>query len=205
MRKINYWVVVVIFVLASFLIVRIETANSGVSYSARLDKFPVKIGSWRGEDIKVEDHVLDILGTKDVIIRRYKDKSGDTLILTVVYSDNNRDSFHPPEYCYIGGGAKLISKTKEAIPLEGGGNFITNKLVMKHSGGVIKAWYWYSAGDTFTDSYYLQQADFVWKAIKGRGLDGALIRVSIDRGGADMERKTKDFIREAIPFLKKTL
>jgi len=205
MKKINYWIVIVTFILATFIIVRIEMAHKGISYSARLDKFPLKIGNWQGQDIKVENHVLEILGTKDVIMRRYKDRSGDVVLLTVVYSVNNRDSFHPPEYCYIGGGGRLISKTKEEILLDGGTNFIANKLVMKYSGGVIKAWYWYCAGNTFTDNYYLQQANFIWKALRGRGLEGALIRVSIDRGGADMESKAKDFVREVMPFLKKTL
>jgi len=205
MNKINYWIVVVTFILASSLVTKIEMAKRRVSYSARLDKFPAKIGNWQGEDIKVEDRVLDILGTNDVIIRRYEDKSGNSVILTVVYSDNNRDSFHPPEYCYIGGGAKLISKTKEKIPLDLGKGFIVNKLVMKYSRGIIKAWYWYSAGDIFMDNYYLQQADLALKAFKGTGLDGALIRVSIDRGGAEMESRAKDFIRETVPFLKKVL
>ena len=205
MKKINYWIVVVIFALASFFIVKIEMAQGGVSYTERLDKFPLKIGNWQGQNIKIEDRVLDILGTKDVIIRRYKDKSGDSVILTVVYSNNNRDSFHPPEYCYIGGGGKLISKAKERIPLGGGRSFIANKLIMQYSEATIKAWYWYSAGGTFMDNYYLQQAYFILKAFKGSGLDGALIKVSIDRGGADMENKAKDFIKKALPFLRKTL
>ena len=201
----NYWIVVVILTVASLIVGRLQLNSSRQYVSTHLSSFPQVLGEWEGEDIDVGKHVTDILGTNDVLLRRYRDKEGDSLILTIVYSKSRRDSFHPPEYCYIGGGAQLADRLKEKIYIKDGGSLTTNKLILKHPHGTIKAWYWYAVGDNFTDSYYLQQVYFALSSLKGIKKGGALIRVSTENPDGSSDKRVKEFIKLALPFLRQVL
>jgi len=201
----NYWVIVGILLLSSLFIFRVSMVKRKVAYTARLQKLPLNIGEWQGNNLGVSGSVYQILGTKDVLIRRYRDKAGDVVILAVVYSDNNRGSFHPPEYCYLGSGLKLLSKSRDEIDFKNGRVIHVNKLVMEHSQGIIKTWYWYVVGDKFTPSYYLQQEYIVADILKGHKAGGALIRVSVQGSQPGLEDKAKSFIEEAVPLLRKIL
>ncbi len=205
LKKRNYWTVVVVFVLASLFVTRIHFSKEKRYSNTHLDNFPFEIGEWEGEDIEVDKYVTDILGTTDVLLRRYRNKEGDSLIFTIVYSGSHRSSFHPPEYCYIGGGAHLADKGKEKIYIKEGEHLMTNKLILKYQKGMIKAWYWYSAGSDFTDNYYLQQMYFIGNVLKGKNKGGALIRVSTEKIENNSEEKAKEFIKMALPFLRKAL
>jgi len=162
----------------------------------------MRIEEWQAKDIKLDKRTYEILGTKDVLLREYKDKNQDRVILAIVYSGARRESFHPPEICYLGGGNRLLQKRKEEIKL-GKESFKVNKLVLEGKYGMIKVWYWFLAGDRFTDSYYLQQWQLAWNALRGERINGALIRVSIQADSLEEEEKAKSFIKEVIPYIKK--
>ena len=96
-------------------------------------------------------------------------------------------------------------KIAEEVALENGRMLVTNKLIMQDSYGVVKAWYWYLAGGEFISNYYLQQAQLMWDALRGKELEGALIRVSARGEDLRVEEKAKSFIRESIIELEEAL
>ena len=202
-RNKNYLVVIAILFVACLFVIKIEQAKGKVSSTDYLSQIPLNVGQWQGQDIGVSNDVYEILETKDVIIRQYFDKDGDSVVLAVVYSGKNRDSFHPPEYCYLGDGVQLLDKGKEDIFLTDSSYIRSNKLVMQASGDTIKAWYWYSSRDRFFDNYYFQQVYFLLDALLGKTVKGALIRVSVQGDSQAMEGKAKSFIKEVIPILEK--
>ena len=197
-------VVIIILAIGCLLALKIETTSIATVFDIDLSKIPEKLGSWQSEDIELPDYVYEILETKNVLSRRYQDGQ-DFLDLTIVYSGNNRQSFHPPEICYLGGGVELTAKAKEDIQLKEGSILKTNKLTMIYSEeGIIKAWYWFLVGDRFVDSFLKQQLYFVLDILANRKLQGALIRVSIRGESQDLEDKAKSFISSITPYLKET-
>ena len=199
----NYLVVVIILFVANLFVFKIEQTKKKVHNSASLSSFPLQINTWRGQDIELSERIYQILETKDVIMRQYEDEQGDFVNLVVVYAEQNRGSFHPPEYCYVGGGAELVEKGKEDIELKDGGKINTNRMVMRSSkGGTIRSWHWFMANDKFTSNFYLQQLHLLKDIFKGKNAQGALVRVSIRSENPSMEVKAKSFMQELAPVLE---
>ncbi len=199
MKDKYFWIVVFIFLLSSLVVKKINNSKVSIEDSLVFSNLPLKINNWEGKDVKLNKEVYEILGTKDVIMRVYKNSNNKIITLAIVYSAKNRASFHPPEICYLGGGNQLLKKSKERIWL--GKNYLdTNKLAIKNSQGIIKAWYWYSAGSDFISNYYLQQIRLAWHALQGKNEGGALIRISTANAS---EEEVRLFIKELMPYLKK--
>ncbi|MCK5393588.1 MAG: EpsI family protein [Candidatus Omnitrophica bacterium] len=198
-------IVILFLSIASILVFKIEGLKGNVSTEIRLNKLPFQIGQWQGKDIEVTENVYQILETKDVLMREYKDEDGDVVILAMVYAGRNRDSLHPPEYCYLGGGAELTEKSKDNIPLNGGDVLSTNKLIIKFPNGSTKAWYWFATKGRFVSNYYLQELYNLWDALLGKDINSALIRVSVIGNKKGLEDKAKAFINEAVGPIKDVL
>ena len=197
----NYLTTVIILLITSIVVLNMEYGSKVIA-DIDLKDLPVNVGQWYGEDIELSERVYEILETRDVIMRRYQNSNGDEILLSIVYSGNNRDSFHPPEYCYIGGGAELLAKNQEDIALDNGSILSTYKIRMGDAYGKISAWYWFSANKRFISSYYLQQAYMLWDALRGKDFSGALIRVSVRGDNSELENKAKIFIAQAYPALR---
>jgi len=167
--------------------------------------FPLEIGQWQGRDLPVEEEVLQVLQTRDVMVREYKNGQSDTVYLAIVYSQGERAAFHPPELCYLGGGAQLLGKAVEPVTLANGRTLKTNTLSMKDKKSLFKAWYWFAAGGDFTHSYYRQQLKLLYNWLRYRSKQGALIRVSAAINPENIEEsesKAKGFIREVVPVIE---
>jgi len=141
--------------------------------------------------------------------REYNKRKQIPVWLLIVYGEQDRQSFHPPEYCYLGGGGtELLSKKTERLeffeePLD------VNALLFKMPDHKQLVYYWYAAGKKMTASYYKQQFFFVLEQMKGRKTGGALIRVStvVPEGESEGQasERISDFLNEALPEIKKIL
>ncbi|MCM8824451.1 MAG: EpsI family protein, partial [Candidatus Omnitrophica bacterium] len=174
----KYLVTVGLLICASLLAFYINNSIKNVSTKINLGVFPIDLGEWKGKDIELEDKVYQILGTKDVLTREYKDREGDSIFLAIVYSETNRTSFHPPEICYVGGGAEVVNKRIEKIVLNNGEFLFTNKLELTSPQGLISSWYWFVLGDKFFSQYFVQQLYFLYHLLRKESPKGALVRVS---------------------------
>lgn len=198
----KYIVVIGILLLSLLFMFHIETSKDRILPEIDFEKIPYTIGAWKGEDLEVSQRVIEILETKDVIMRRYADDSGDSVILAIVYSGSKRESIHPPEICYLGEGVVLLAKSQENISVRDKYPLKINTLIMKKGEMTTKVWYWFLAGTQFVTNYYVQQLYFLIDAVKGGSLQGALIRVSIAGNSAKLEEKARGFIKDIYPFLK---
>ena len=166
-----------------------------------LDVVPYEIDSWKGTDIPMSPDVYEILETDDLLLREYRDESGYPVVLAIVFAQNNRDSFHPPEICYIGSGIEIIEKKIEALPLSDETSFETTKLAMKSDTHWITAWYWFMAGDKTVASYYGQQLYLFKSLFSKKSFRGALIRISVDANDALGKEKASQFVTRLLPHL----
>jgi len=169
--------------------------------------FPMQIGKWHAEEIPISKQDYAILETKNAFVRRYTDNKGNEVYLYIVYSQHNRKVSHPPELCYSGAGNLIIDKSIVTLPV-GKKGVKAVRLFMERGHLQHIAYYWFKVGDSFTTSYWKQQALIALKTILGQSSSSALIRISTIIHGdriKEAENTVKLFSREIAPLLKKYL
>ncbi len=172
---------------------------------SKLLSFPMQVGQWIGKDMPTDKRVYEILGTDKVLFREYINTRSEKVWIAVVYGEQNRQSFHPPEYCYLGSGnVELLDKDKISVKLNEGESISANKLLFQIGRYKQLVLYWYTAGNKMTDNYYNQQLYFVLDEIKYRKSSGTLVRISttvINDDTQDAIERCERFIRETLKLL----
>jgi EpsI family protein len=182
-KDLNLIVAIVILIACGVCVLATSFLKRTPSRDVKLLEFPLKIGEWTGTDMKFENkeyekQVYAILGTNKVLLRSYADAGKDKAAIQVVYSDQKRQSFHPPEYCYLGSGDnELLETGKAQVVLDGGKALAVNRTVYQVKRGKVLMLDWYTAGDLMTENYYKQQLYFVINQLKGGKSGGSAVRV----------------------------
>jgi hypothetical protein len=85
-----------------------------------LERVPLQVGDWRGEDVPETNlEVFILLEPEQFVQRLYRDSAGHYLWLSLVGGRQSR-SFHPPDLCYDADGWQT-SLSSRAIVLDEGG------------------------------------------------------------------------------------
>lgn len=205
-----YWQVVIL--LAVLLpIVLLLALPPKVHHDFNLAGIPLQIGNWSGQDIKVLERNYAMLSPDDLLMRQYVNPEGESILLYVVVSMENRESFHPPELCYGGAGSQFFEERTEEIDLGGKKPFSkinTHLMHIKMDNRDELVLNWYMAGTRVAANFYLHQLYFVLKQITDRNSPGAMIRVSTPLIKGDLKsglEKEKRFLKELSPFLSQYL
>ena len=135
------------------------------------EMIPEELGDCSSEPLALKDYVYKILGTRNVLARRYTCPGG-SVYLTVIVSESDRRVVHPPEVCLKGGGEKVLNKRKVVI----NGHRI-NQLTVRDRAGDQLVWYWYALGREYLDNYYLYQLKSLYYALTGHPKRSYLIRL----------------------------
>ncbi|MCK5306119.1 MAG: EpsI family protein [Candidatus Omnitrophica bacterium] len=210
-EKTKYLVVIIILALSSFWVTFVLNRKGEVSQgSSKRIEIPYSLGEWNGKDADISPEELEeiyrILGTDKVILRNYVNDDGSIIQLYVVYSQKDRTSFHPPEYCYIGGGnAELIGKGLVQLSLYDS-KLAANRLIFQTPKGTQQVIYWYAAGKKMYASYNKQQIRLVLDMLKGGEFQGLMVRLSSlsreDKQADDLVH-FQNFANEIMPYLRK--
>lgn len=211
-KDLTFAIAVILLALTAGAVFFITALKGYGGNETRLLQFPREVDGWDGEDIPVDKHTYEILGTDKVLLREYSNQQKEKVQLFVVYSERKRQSFHPPEYCYLGSGkVELLNKEKLKLKIEDNKTIGVNKLIFGIGVSKQLVLYWFAAGDIMTDSYYKQQWHFVMNQLKAclpvyssGGGAGALVRVSTMVEGDDVNaaiERSRRFIREALEIL----
>jgi len=206
------------FIIASvaLLVTAVITfgAYSLKNYSGELytQRIPLFIGEWQGKELGMDERTYEILETKDTIMRQYTlpSQSGDpneSMMLAVVFSQNNRKVAHPPEVCFAGGGWERSDKGIETIMI-GNRELRMNKLILQKDSWRQVALYIYKSGDRLTENYYAQQINIILNGMIRKDTSSALIRFSSVTSEDSINETlalTKRFAGEIIPVLEKKL
>jgi EpsI family protein len=204
-RKVNFIVAVILLALAACGVLFITSFRKVPALDVKLLEFPMQVGEWTGTDMPMDKRVYEILGTDKVLLRQYADKKDERVWLAVVYGEQKRQSFHPPEYCYLGGGnVELLNKEITKIKIDEQKSMDVNKLTFQMGKYKQLVLYWFTAGDLMTENYYKQQIYFVMNQLKYRKSGGTLVRVSttiIDDDTAGAVDRCQRFILEALKIL----
>ena len=203
MNNRNFIIVVVIFVMVAVIgLLSYLPTRFDKSAKALMSNFPMTVGEWQATDISLSKRDYEILETKNLIMRDYKNSKGDSLYLYIVYSENNRKVTHPPELCFTGSGLTIVDKSSIQLT----DNIRGVKLLMEKSDNRELVAYWFRAGSLNTDSYIKQQLKVVFDLLRGRRTSCALIRLSTDIKDNNQEvalKLLKSFTAQIEPLLAK--
>lgn len=194
-----YFSILGILTAANLVLSAIERGRKETSFSLDLDRLPLTISGWEGEDFIISEREKKILGTPNLLFRRYR-KDNRTVNLYILESATNRASFHPPEYCYIGGRTEMVERSRVTLP--GPEHLIpTRRFVFVGPRGQSLVYYWYTYGDLITDNYYRQQMYVVSRIFFGDPKPAMLIRLSVDGQSSleDGDETIREFIRDVLP------
>lgn len=205
--KSKYVLLVGLFLLSGLVSWRLYFKAYNQRDAMDIHSFPKHIGDWIGQDIPMSEKDYEMLETRNAFTRAYKNSKGQTVYLFIVYSKDNRKVSHPPEICYTGSGATIISRKPAQVMLDNGHVLKATKLLLEYNFTHHVAYYWYMVGGNFTPNYWVQQLLFSFQNLLGRSTSSALIRVSTgataahDEWGFDSAQIAKDFIKVMLPAL----
>ena len=185
-----------------------------------INQFPKVVGNWKSEELPISEEDFRILETRNAFARRYFKETGEEILLLIVYSQNNRKVSHPPEVCYTGGGATIISRDFLTIPLKAirrkkndeanaepslpPQTITSNKVLFETNNYQQMVYYWFKVGDSFTPNYWKQQILIALKTLVNRPASSALIRLSIviEEGKDNLaDQSAIHFSQEVVPLL----
>ena len=196
-------------ILTALLTLALSYSKKSLSTESQATEVPRKIGAWQGEDVPVDEKTFELLETRNVLMRQYSAPGKASVLLCIVYSNENRKVSHPPEVCYQGDGFEILGHGKTSTPLAEwrGKQLKANQMVVERKGNRQSVLYWYKAGSDYTDNYLQQQWRALWSQVARKGGGCALIRLSTPVA-ADEAEGLQDLIlfgRELLPALDEKL
>lgn len=203
MKKQAYATVLAILLLAAIAgMMSYLPARNDITLGVPVSRFPMQVGDWYGKDLPLTEKDYQILETRNLFVREYKNSQGDAVYLYIIYSEDNRKVSHPPEVCYMGSGATITEKDVFSLT----STIQANSFLTENSAGRQLVVYWFKAGGAYTYSYLWQQSKVVLDRLIGKRTAGAMIRLSANVGAdgpkAARER-IRSFTREIEPLVAK--
>jgi EpsI family protein len=150
------------------------------------------VGSWRSEDIPVEDGVAQMLRADFNLQRAYRHPLGERVFLYVGYYGTARGGRpeHTPWVCYPSTGWEI--RDSRLVSVDPAAGLRANELVVEAEGERRLVLFWYRSGTRtgITSGLGLSLAHLRGRLFEGRG-DTALVRVSADlREGDETTART---------------
>ncbi len=206
----NYIFIIVLFIISAAVSWQLYFKVYSQKDTVSIHTFPKEIAGWTAEELPITDKEKAILETDNVFARRYTNAQKEEIYLFIVYSQNNRKVSHPPEVCYTGSGATILSNIHDAFGTGASPAEIkVNRVTVEQGRNRQIFFYWFKVGDTFTSNYWKQQWLIAVKSFSGQPSSSALIRISTDtkkEGDDEMAaQRLKDFGRIILPYIQKHL
>ncbi|MDD5595627.1 MAG: EpsI family protein [Candidatus Omnitrophica bacterium] len=195
-------VIAILAIAAAIGLKSYQSPREDIALKIKVSNFPMQIGEWKAKDVPLSDRDYEILETRNLILRDYKNAQGQSIYLYLIYSEDNRKVSHPPEVCFIGTGATIVDQ--KAVQLTG--LIKAKQLVIEKGNERQLMFYWYKAGSLYTDKYMKQQWKVVTDRTFGKRTSGALIRLSVDIKDNNQTaalKSLKDFAALIEPLLPK--
>lgn len=203
MNNKNFIIIIALLLLASSLVFQSYLPQQHKNIKeAQMADFPKTIGEWVSADITLRERDYEILETRNLIVRDYKNSKGQSVNLYIIYSQDSRKAVHPPEICYSGGGSTILEKS--VIPLTV--NIDANRFIIEEKDFQQIVVYWFKSGSFSTYNYMRQQLKVVTDRMFRRKTSSAMVRLSTDI--KDNNRKEalgllKAFTEQIEPLLAK--
>jgi EpsI family protein len=163
--------------------------------------------TWHGYDRELDDQTLTILETRDYLFRQYVSAGASAVDFCVIFSQDNRKGTHPPDLCLEGTGQDIVVVRDFALSsVQGRENIPCREIIVQAGREKHYFIYTYKCGQSYTNSFWRQQMVIFANGLLHRNAAGALIRVSAKLSELpDSRQEAREFLREAIPYLDRSL
>jgi EpsI family protein len=191
--------------LSTAFVLNLYSHGTSVTTRRPLTGFPVKIGVWAGQDIKLDARILGILKADQLLSRQYATADKPPLYLFIAYYETQKqgETIHSPKNCMPGAGWEPIESGYTTLTDERGRSLIVNRYLVEKGVNRQLVFYWYQMHGRAVASEYKGKMYLVWDAIRHNRTDGAVVRVSVPVTGEEpsAELVAKEFIRQISPLL----
>ena len=208
--KTKYLLLVVVMALLAMAVHMVSydksvTMEQGVE---TVKQIPLVIGDWQGTDHPLDPLVYDILETKSILHRSYRNSLGQEVFLSLVYYEETKVDFHAPEGCLGGQGVKTekTPATVNATTDSGIARLLKiNRLIQKQDGRATLVYYFYKTGSFVGRNYIRLRLNLALNKFKDARKSGSLIRVSTPLSAMDngkmSHNQLENFISSLLPYL----
>lgn len=182
-------------------------------------QLPVSVGEWIGEDLKITDEEIGILGPGTEFARKgYTNRQGDQLQVTIVLSGHDMNtSIHRPERCLVAQGWSLTSSPMVRVAVPERGPLETKALkvikMVAFEGRQIPYtnlnYYWFVGYTDTTASHFerwlIDKGDRIFRGYNQRWAYftvAATVTDNLQRNGrseAETAAMIEDFIKRLVP------
>lgn len=161
------------------------------------DSLMIRGAAWYGRDLAIPDSLRAVLGTSDIVHRRFVSPAGRgvgqrAIDLIVVHSDHHRQALHPPVVCLEADGHRVLAQDDCLLTRPDGEAITLRRLITQRGETQYVHLYAYRTDAGYTTSYLHQQ----WAAAFA-GTPAALIRITVR--GPDAEALTREAARLVLP------
>jgi EpsI family protein len=183
------------------------SGSETIESSRHTSSIPLDLAHYRGEDLEITERQLQLLESRDVLLREYSHtERGEAVLACVAVAEGQRRVAHPPEVCYRGQGWSIEQMETCRRTLAGRGQSVQRLHIAQH-GEERLVYSWYRVGPRQSPSYLRQQIWGVWSRFQGKNELSALVRFSTAAAGdpARAEAVLERFCDEFLPELEKAL
>jgi EpsI family protein len=178
-----------------------------------LAAFPTELGPWHGvPQTPFTQHVLDVLGVDDYLVRTYytPDRAGVGLYIGYWGSQRQGDAIHSPQNCLPGAGWEPVAQGMLRIPdprKSDGSSLTVNRYVVRKGLEQQLVLYWYQSHGRIVASEYWGKVYTVVDAVRLNRTDAAIVRViapvdpEAPDGQSRAEQQAVAFVNALLPRL----
>lgn len=144
-----------------------------------LKGLPYQIGNWNGQELPMEERIVQAVGVTDYTNRVYFNPAGPWVQLYVGYYASQRtgDTIHSPKNCLPGAGWEPVKQDYATIDLTDGRKITVNDYVIAQGLSKQLVFYWYQGRGRVIASEYMGKFWMISDAITRNRTDGALVRL----------------------------
>lgn len=195
--------IVVTLVLLGGLAAYVLLIPPQTSGGASLDVLPLELSGLPGEDLDIEQVVLDDLNPDAILSRRYARPDGLPVWLVIIYFENARLGAHDPELCYRSQGFQVSEAPTDGIPTELGPIPVVSFDAVRGARREMVRYFWYTAGRQTMAEVKAFRDEMFFQGLKLNRSFGAFVRVSTLAGeDPDLsEDVLREYIRDLAPYL----
>lgn len=202
---------IITIILLAFALFAREWIENRQESALKMELIPFEqnLGDWKGVDLKLDAHVVEMLNPDQILFRRYQNPSGGSIDLYgVFYGSQGADrTMHSPLNCYPGTGWEIVGKSKVRLQNQGDDKkgLVVQKLILRKGLTKRLLYYWYYAGGKTASNQYMNKALTLYGALIHGRTDGGLVTVSTiqDDAGLNQEYLEKDFVPTLLEYLSK--
>ena len=206
------------FILATFALLAgaavIEThKQEAIPEHPPIERIPLRIGGWTGNDVPIADNVRKTLGKGEFLSRVYNEPSNPSasvsLFLAYFPTQSTGDTIHSPENCLPGSGWYPLESGRTSISWPGRTGFEVNQYYVAKREQRALVIYWYMEHGREVASDYWAKFYLVADSVRWSRSDGALIRITSpiaqSESPSDVEQRLERFSADLVPVIESYL